>query len=74
MATKTLRYSLEVVKEEAKALVAAGVVDRKQPIYALCRFIPPSEWECVELELEESDYLLRDQIADLIGREDWSND
>lgn len=74
MATKTLRYSLEVVKEEAKQLVEAGTLDRKQPIYALCRFIPPGEWECVELELEENDYLLRDQIADLLGREDWSND
>jgi hypothetical protein len=74
MATQTLRYSLEVVKEEARQLVEAGALDRKQPIYALCRFIPPSEWACVELELEESDYLLRDEIADLLGREDWSND
>ncbi len=74
MATRTLRYSLEIVKEEARQLVESGTLDRKQPIYALCRFIPPGEWECVELELEENDYLLRDEIADLLGREDWSND
>jgi hypothetical protein len=74
MTTKALRYSLEVLKEEAKQLVEAGEIDRNQPIYALCRFIPPSEWECVELELEANDYLLRDEIVDLLGREDWSND
>ncbi len=74
MTTKALRYSLEVLKEEAKQLVEAGEIDRNQPIYALCRFIPPSEWECVELELEANDYLLRDEMVDLLGREDWSND
>lgn len=74
MVPQTLRYSLEVVKEEARQLVETGKVDRKQPIYALCRFIPPGEWDCVELELEANDYLLRDQISDLLGREDWSND
>ena len=64
-----------MVKEEARQLVEAGALDRKQPIYALCRFIPPLvSGKCVELELEESDYLLRDEIADLLGREDWSND
>jgi hypothetical protein len=28
----------------------------------------------VETVLEENDYLLRDRIGDLIGREDWDND
>lgn len=68
------RYTLDVIKDEVRQLVCAGALDRKQPIYALCRFIPPSEWECVELELEDNDYLLRDQILDLLGREDWDND
>ena len=74
MATKTLRYTLDIIKDEARHLVEAGAIGRKQPIYALCRFIPPSEWECVELELEAHDYLLRDEILDLLGREDWEND
>lgn len=70
----TTRYSIDVIKEEARQLVHHGKVSRKQPIYALCQFIPPREWQCVELELEENDFLLRDQILDLLGREDWEND
>lgn len=74
MSTKTLRYSLDAIRDEARHLVQRGVVDRQQPIYSLCRFIPPSQWECVELELEENDFLLRDKVLDLLGREDWKND
>lgn len=71
---KTARYSIEEIKDEARQLVEQGVLDRRQPIYVLCRFIPPREWECVEAELEANDYLLRDHIIDLIGREDWHED
>ncbi|MFE4105633.1 DUF4327 family protein [Almyronema epifaneia] len=68
------QYSIDMIRDEARHLVDRGVVDRHQPIYALCRYIPGREWVCVELELEQNDYLLRDQIIDLIGREDWEDD
>jgi len=67
-------YSLDVIREEARRLVCQGVIDRKQPIYVLCQFIPPRDWEYVERELERSDFLLRDPIVDLLGREDWCED
>ncbi|MEO1401518.1 MAG: DUF4327 family protein [Cyanobacteria bacterium J06635_1] len=71
---KTLHYSIDLIKDEARHLVHEGKLDRQQPIYALCRYIPGREWECVEVELEAHDYLLRDRIIDLLGREDWSED
>ncbi|MDE5106043.1 MAG: DUF4327 family protein, partial [Trichodesmium sp. St17_bin3_1_1] len=43
-------------------------------IYTLCQYIPVREWACVEGELEECDFLLRDRIGDLIGSEKWDND
>lgn len=70
----TIRYSIDEIKDEARQLVEQGLVERHQPIYVLCRFIAPREWECVELELEANDYLLRDQVLDLLGREDWAED
>ncbi|MEB3120307.1 MAG: DUF4327 family protein, partial [Snowella sp.] len=44
------------------------------PIYVLCQYIPAREWVCVECELERSDFLLRDQIGDLMSSECWDND
>lgn len=68
------RYSLDAIREEARELVRQGVIDRKQPIYVLCQFIPARDWEEAERELERNDFLLRDEILDLIGREDWLED
>lgn len=70
----TTRYSIDVIKDEARQLVEGGLLDCHQPIYTLCRFIPGREWECVELELERNEYLLRDQILDLMGQQDWTED
>lgn len=70
----TSYYSLDVIQDEARRLVQKGLLSRQQPIYTLCQFIPAREWVCVEYELEKSDFLLRDRIADLIGREQWDND
>ena len=70
----SIRYSLNVIKDEARQLVERGVISRQQPIYTLCEYIPPREWVCVVCELEECDYLLRDRIGDLIGSEHWDND
>jgi uncharacterized protein YqgQ len=70
----TVKYDIEVIKEEARQLIHKGLVSRHQPIYALCKYIPGRDWVCVEMELEENDFLLRDKIIDLLGREDWNED
>ncbi len=70
----TVKYDIDVIKEEARQLIKKGLIDRQQPIYSLCKYIPGRDWVCVELELEENDYLLRDRIIDLLGREDWHED
>ena len=67
-------YSLDVIQDEARRLVERGMVSRQQPIYTLCQYIPARERVCVESELEKCDFLLRDRIGDLIGREQWEND
>lgn len=69
-----VRYSLGVIQDEARQLVQKGLVSRQQPIYTLCQYIPAREWVCIEVELEKCDFLLRDRISDLIGREEWDND
>ncbi|HAN75404.1 MAG TPA: DUF4327 domain-containing protein [Planktothrix sp. UBA8407] len=74
MTYTTVQFSLDVIKDEARQLVTNGVVSRQQPIYTLCQYIPAREWACVECELEECDFLLRDRIGDLIGHETWDND
>lgn len=71
---QSIEYSLDLIQEEARQLVQRGVVNRQQPIYALCKYIPAREWAWIEHELENSGFLLRDRIADLMGREDWDND
>jgi hypothetical protein len=70
----TVQFSIDVIKDEARQLLQEGAVSRYQPIYTLCRFVRPGEWECYESELERNDFLLRDQILDLLGREDWQED
>ncbi len=67
-------YSLNMIKDEVRQLVQTGIVSRQQPIYVLCQYIPAREWVCVECELERSDFLLRDQVGDLISSECWDND
>lgn len=70
----SIQYSLELIRDEARQLIKKGVVTRQQPIYTLCQYIPAREWVCVERELELNEFLLRDRIIDLIGREDWEYD
>lgn len=71
---KSVKYSIDIIQDEARTLVEKGVINRQQPIYILCQYIPPREWVCVECELERCDYLLRDRIGDLLGHEEWEND
>lgn len=71
---QSIQYSLNLIQDEARQLVQKGLVSRQQPIYILCQYIPAREWACIETELERCDFLLRDRIGDLLGREDWDND
>lgn len=71
---QSIQYSMDLLQDEARQLVQKGVVSRHQPIYVLCKYIPAREWACVEGELEKCDFLLRDRIGDLLGREEWDND
>ena len=71
---RSIQYSIEMIEEEARQLVKKGVVTRQQPIYTLCQYIPGREWVCFETELERNDFLLRDRISDLLGREEWDDD
>lgn len=73
-AAPSTHYTISMIKDEVRQLVENGNVSRHQPLYVLCEFIPPREWVCVELELERCEYLLRDQIGDLIASERWDND
>jgi hypothetical protein len=74
MTTTTVEYSLDEIRDEARHLLEKGLIERQQPIFILCRFIPPREWICVECELEKNDYFLRDRIGDLLCHEEWQED
>lgn len=62
-------YTLDTLRDEVRALVDKGIVNRQQPIYTLCCYIPGREWECFEVELEENEFLQRDHIVDLLSKE-----
>ncbi len=74
MMMTTVRYSLDVIRDEACQLVEKGLLHRQQSIYNLCQFIPASDWLEVERELELNDFLLKDPIVDLLGKEEWEDD
>ncbi|MCW5312677.1 DUF4327 family protein [Nostoc sp. KVJ3] len=69
----TLEYDIQVIKQEALQLVKNGVVNRQQPIYTICKYIPYRNWANFELELEKNEFLLRDRIIDLLNHECWEN-
>ncbi len=68
------RYSIDDIKEKAGQLVHKGRLSRQQCLYNLCQFLPCDEWKCVEAELEENGFLLRDHLIDLIDAEEWLED
>ena len=70
----TLKYDIEVIKEEALQLVKKRLVNRQQSIYTLCKYIPLGNWVNFELELEKNEFLLRDRIIDLLEHESWEED
>jgi hypothetical protein len=71
---QSVQCSMNLLQDEARQLVQKGVISRHQPIYTLCQYIPAREWVGVECVLEDHDFLLRDRVGDLLGREDWEND
>jgi hypothetical protein len=68
------QYSIQDVQDDVRALVSKGLVGRKQHIYELCRHFGDRKWHSVEQVLNTHDYLLRDCVIDLIGKEAWSSD
>ena len=71
---QALQYSISDIQDEVSALVARGLVNRQQPMYTLCQHFKYREWQEVERVLESHDYLLRDQVSDLMPCERWAND
>lgn len=69
-----VKYDIEVIKDEARLLISKGLVNRQQPIYALCKYIPERDWPFFELELEKNEFLLRDRVIDLLSQEKWEED
>lgn len=67
-------YSLDAIKDEVQELVRQNVISRHQSIYTLRWYIPNRDWDEIELELERNNFLSRDRIIDLIGREEWRED
>ncbi len=68
------RYSLADFQDEVRALVARGVLGRQQRIYELRGYFDDRAWENVEQLLDLNEYLLKDRITDLVGKECWIND
>ncbi len=69
-----VKYDIEVLKDEARLLISKGLVNRQQPIYVLCKYIPACDWAVFELELEKNEFLLRDRVIDLLSQEKWEED
>lgn len=69
-----VRYDIGMIREEASQLVKKGLIDRQQPIYSLCKYVPNRDWISFEKELEKHEYLLRDRIIDLLSDETWEED
>ena len=67
-------YDLDMLRDEARNLVNQGRVNRQQPIYTLCQYISEREWACIEVNLAENEFLMRDRIIDLLSREEWDED
>jgi Domain of unknown function (DUF4327) len=74
MPPSTHLYSIADIQDEVRALVARGSVGRQQRIYELSNYFGDRQWQNMERLLAENDYLLRDRVIELIGKESWLND
>jgi hypothetical protein len=72
--TSIKRYSISAIREEAISLLEIGVIALDQPLRILFEYLPAREWNKIECELEQYDYLLRDHIIDLVGEINWDSD
>jgi hypothetical protein len=68
------QYSITDIQEEVRALVSRGLVGRQQRIYELSRHFSDRQWHNVEQLLSANNFLLRDRVIDLAGKEAWKND
>ncbi|MCL2929228.1 MAG: DUF4327 family protein [Trichodesmium sp. St16_bin4-tuft] len=67
-------YSLDTIKDEVQELLRKELISRHQSIDTLRLHIHHRDWDEVESELERNDFLSRDRITDLIGKEEWRED
>lgn len=72
--TSIQRYSIATIREEAFNLLEIGVIALDQPLRILFEYLPAQQWNLIECELEQHDYLLRDRIIDLVGEISWESD
>ena len=68
------RYSINAIREEAINLLENGLIALNQPLRILFEYLPAKQWNTIECELEQYDYLLRDRIIDLVGEVSWESD
>jgi Domain of unknown function (DUF4327) len=54
--------------------VARGLVGRQQRIYELSRHFGDRQWQDIEQQLAVNNFLLRDRVIELAGKESWIND
>lgn len=74
MLKEARQYSIGALQDEVRSLVTKGLVGRQSQIYSLARYFEDMEWRQVQHILTAHEYLLRDSVCDLIGRESWAND
>jgi uncharacterized protein affecting Mg2+/Co2+ transport len=70
----TRQFSITDIQDETRSLVARGVVGRQQRIFELSKYFDDRRWPIVEQLLGANDYLLRDRVIDLVGKECWTGD
>ncbi|MEL7226301.1 MAG: DUF4327 family protein [Cyanobacteria bacterium P01_D01_bin.36] len=68
------RYNIGTIKDEVRALVGKGALGKKTQLFTLSRHFDDQSWKEVEHLLTVNEYLLRDCVCDLIGKESWVND
>jgi hypothetical protein len=69
-----IRYSLDMIQEEVRCFLQKGKVSCHQPLYILCQCFPLRDWDLIVNELEQSGFLLRDRISELVPQQEWAND
>jgi len=74
MLKEARQYSISAVQDEVRALVTRGVIGRRHKIYSLASHFSKYRWSEVESVLVDNDFLLRDPVGELIGKESWLND